>query len=382
MSRSQSVRRSIQPAPPAPAPAAPLTAARPLLPRADEILPYLERIDGQRWYSNFGPLIMEFEARLAARFTGGAQVTTVSNATQGLTLALKAMDLEPGLIAIPSWTFVATAHAVLQAGLTPWMLDVDAESAMLEPAAVRARLASAPGPVRAVIPVAPHGQMVDLAAWRAFRAETGLPVLVDAAAAFDMAVDAALPIVVSLHATKAMGIGEGGFLATADAELAARFRELTTFGFRGSREARLPATNAKLSEYAGAVGLAGLDAWPATRRRFCQAAQRLRLALALTPEVAFQPGWGFSWVSSVCVVGLPPGTADAVEDHLSDEGVDTRRWWGDGCHRNPAFADLPRTDLANTEALARSTLGLPFMVDMTEDETLRVAGALQRALGG
>ena len=290
------------------------------------------------------------------------------------------MQLEPGLVAMPAWTFVATAHAVLQAGLTPWMLDVDLDSAMLDPEAVRSQLAAAPGPVRAVIPVAPHGRMVDLPAWAAFRDATGLPVIVDAAAAFDATTEAQLPMVVSLHATKAMGIGEGGFLATRDEGLAARVRALSVFGFKGSREARFPSTNSKLSEYAAAVGLAGLDAWPATRRRFGLVAQRLRMALALTPQVGFQPGWGSQWVSSVCVVGLPDGAADWVEDALADEGVDTRRWWGDGCHRNPAFAGLPRADLPNTERLARQTLGLPFMIDMTEDELFRIADGLRRAL--
>jgi dTDP-4-amino-4,6-dideoxygalactose transaminase len=159
-------------------------------------------------------------------------------------------------------------------------------------------------------------------------------------------------------------------------------RQLSAFGFRGSREARFPATNAKLGEYSAAVGLAGLDAWSSTRLRFCAAAQRLRIALALVPSVTFQAGWGLGWVSSVCVVGLPPGSADHVEANLSDDGVDVRRWWGHGCHRSPAFAGFPCTETSNTDALATSTLGLPFAVDMTEAETAQVAGALAQALEG
>jgi dTDP-4-amino-4,6-dideoxygalactose transaminase len=269
---------------------------------------------------------------------------------------------------------------VAQAGLVPWFVDVDPRTWMLDPQAVRAAMADAPGPVGAVIPVAAFGAMPDLAAWKAFRDETGLPVLVDAAAAFDLACDADLPLVVSLHATKVLGMGEGGYLATRDPVLAAQVRQLTTYGFKGSREACFVATNAKLSEYAAAVGLAALDAWPADRLRFALAAQTLRMALAATPQVGFQPGWGIDWVTSVCVVTVPEGALDAAEQALAAEGIDTRRWWGVGCHRSPAFADCPHADLTATDRLARSTLGLPFAVDLGPDDARRIAQALHRAV--
>jgi dTDP-4-amino-4,6-dideoxygalactose transaminase len=222
--------------------------------------------------------------------------------------------------------------------------------------------------------------MPNLDAWVAFRDETALPVLIDAAAAFDVARDARLPTAVSLHATKALGVGEGGFLATCDKAFAARVRQMTSFGFKGSREAAIIATNAKLSEYAAAVGLAALDAWPADRLRFCFSAQLLRAALAMTSAVKFQAGWGTEWASSVCVVGLPDGAADAAAAALAVAGVDTRRWWGAGCHASAAFAGYPRADLTVTERLARSSLGLPFAIDLAPQEIDRIADALARAV--
>jgi dTDP-4-amino-4,6-dideoxygalactose transaminase len=246
---------------------------------------------------------------------------------------------------------------------------------------VRSRLSAAPGTVAAVLPVAAFGRMPDLAAWRAFRRETGTPVLVDGAAAFDAVTDVRLPVVVSLNAAKALGAGEGGFIASSDEGFLTRVRELTSYGLRGTREAQVPATNAKLSEYAAAVGLAGLDGWAASRGRFAIAAQNLRMALIDTPEVVFQPGWGASWISSVCVVRLPEGALDTVEAGLAAEGIDTRRWWANGCHESPAFATCPRDSLPQTERLARTTLGLPFAVDLDVAAVARIAGALRRALG-
>jgi dTDP-4-amino-4,6-dideoxygalactose transaminase len=358
-----------------------VAVARPRLPKAEAIFPYLQEIDEARWYSNFGPLLTRLEQRLADRFTSPTQIVTVTNATQALTLALQAMDLAPGgYVALPAWTFVATAHAVTQAGLNPWFVDVDAATWMLDPAAVEELALNLNIEIAAVIPVCAFGAMPDLDAWIAFRERTGVPVLVDAAAAFDTLHDARLPTVVSLHATKVLGLGEGGFLATEDADFATRVRQLSSFGFHGSRDSLIPATNAKLSEYAAAVGLAALDGWPADRLRFLRTSQHLKIALIGRPEVRFQAGWGADWVTSVCTVGLPRGSADAVAHSLREDGVDTRQWWGAGCHTSTAFLDCRREPLPVTEALAQATLGLPFSVDMDAHEIARIAAALDRAL--
>ena len=355
--------------------------ARPRLPTADAILPYLQRLDDARWYSNFGALLTELEERLAGRFTGEAHVVTVTNATQALTLALEAMELAPGgYVVLPAWTFVATAHAVMQAGLTPWFVDVDPATWMLDPAEVEDLALSLSSEVAAVIPVCAFGAMPDIDRWLAFREATGVPVLLDAAAAFDTLTDARLPAVVSLHATKVLGLGEGGFLVSDDAAFAHKVRLKTTFGFWGSRDSQVVATNAKLSEYAAAVGLAALDAWPGARLRWMRTAQMLRIALIGRPEVRFQEGWGRDWITSVCTVGLPDGSAAQVAASLREAGVDTRQWWGGGCHTSTAFTDCRREALPATESLAASTLGLPFSIDMSDEEIARIAAALDRAL--
>jgi dTDP-4-amino-4,6-dideoxygalactose transaminase len=234
----------------------------------------------------------------------------------------------------------------------------------------------------AVIPVCAFGALPDLAAWRAFREDTGVPVLLDAAAAFDTLTDARLPAVVSLHATKVLGIGEGGFLVTEDEDLARKVRQLSVYGFHVNRESRFPATNSKLSEYAAAVGMAAMDAWPSSRLRFLRSAWSLRIALTALPDVRFQDGWGSEWVTSVCTVVLPPGSTDIVAQRLREAGVETRAWWGRGCHTSAAFANCGHGPLTVTDSLAGSTLGLPFSIDMDVDEIAHVAEALGDALSG
>lgn len=379
MAATQPLPGSAQPDTAAPA----VAVARPRLPSAAAIAPYLEQIDAARWYSNFGPLLQAFETRLLDRFPSGARLVTVANATQALTLALKAMNLPAGgHVVLPAWTFVATAHAIVQAGLRPWFVDVDPLTWMLDPEAVAELVASRGDEIVAVVPVCAFGDVSDLPRWRAFRERTGVAVVVDAAAAFDALTDARLPAVVSLHATKVLGLGEGGFLVTEDAELAHRVKLMTCFGFHGRREAQILATNAKLSEYAAAVGLAALDGWLADRLRWLRTAQLLRIALIGLPQVRFQEGWGSEWVTSVCTVGLPDGSTPDVIEALAAAGIDTRRWWGHGCHRDAAFAEVRRSELPVTDRLAESSLGLPFSIDMTEEEIGRLALALRQALAG
>lgn len=355
--------------------------ATPALPPAEEILPYLQRMDASGWYSNFGPLVKALEARLAGRFASPVEVVTVANGTLALAIALQALELPQGAYcAVPSWTFVATAHAVRLAGLTPWFVDVDPEGGELTPALLSAALGRAPGPVAAAIPVSVMGRPMDLAAWSDFQEQTGLQVIIDAAAGFDTVMSAPVPVMVSLHATKALGIGEGAFLVTGDPDLARRWRAVTNFGFMGDRIARFPAMNAKISEYAAAVGLAALDRWPETRNLYVAAARRLRIALSDEPLVGFQPGWGLEWISSTCLVSLPEGSADAVAALVADHGVETRRWWGEGCHVAPAFAGCPADELPVTQRLSGSCLGIPFSALLQPDQINCIARAMKLAI--
>src|SRR5690349_11199500 len=126
----------------------------PKLPAASAVLPYLVDIDTSRIYSNFGPLTVRLERRLAAHFAvGDHAITTVANATLGLALALTAQRAKAGsLCVIPAWTFVASSQAASLAGLIPYFVDVDPSTWALDPDAIDGFIAGAPGEVGAVMP--------------------------------------------------------------------------------------------------------------------------------------------------------------------------------------------------------------------------------------
>jgi dTDP-4-amino-4,6-dideoxygalactose transaminase len=355
-----------------------IPVAKPRLPLADEIAPYLRRIDQSRWYSNGGPLVQEFETRLAAHADG--RTATVANATIGLALALLAYELPAGtLCMVPAWTFAATAHAVQLAGLVPWIVDVDATNWALEPPAARELLRGAPGPVSAVIPVSPFGAPLDSSSWEAFRNETGIAVVIDAAAAFDTIRATSVPAVVSLHATKILGIGEGGFVLTTDASFIAELQKRANFGFWNSRESTVRSLNGKLSEYAAAIGLAALDSWPTTRAEFGRVASSYRELFADEPNVTLQRGFAEDWVTSTVVISTREPGADAIARLLAENQIGSRRWWGGGLHRHAIFASLPRAKTDNADFLADSVIGLPCWRDLSNEDIRQICDVVRSA---
>ncbi len=358
-----------------------IPVARPRLPNVSRILPYLQEIDSNAWYANHGPLWLRFHTRLAQHWglrTG--ELALACNATAALTLALQASGVEPGReCLLPSWTFVATAGAIRQAGLVPYFVDVQPGTWAPDPAAIQALALRRK--VGAIVVVSPFGAPLDMAAWDAVAEATGVPVIIDAAAAFDtMRRDGPMPLgrcaaVVSMHATKVFGVGEGGALLSRDAAMVERFRRLTNFGFLGNRESVLPGTNAKISEYAAAIGLAALDGWHETRAKWAGVTRAYLRRLRSVPDVWPMPGLGLDWVSSTLNILWPSDRLDQVTA-LAEQGIGTLRWWGPGCHGQPGFSQFEAEPLPVTEDLGRRSVGLPFWQDMTPTQIEAVCDAV------
>jgi dTDP-4-amino-4,6-dideoxygalactose transaminase len=357
-----------------------IPVAKPRLPLSKQVAPYLRRIDQTQWYSNGGPLVQELERRLEVHAgAGAAQVTVVANATLGLALALMAYDLPAGsLCLVPAWTFAATGHAIELAGLLPWIVDVDIDSWALEPGGALEMLDKAPGLVSAVMPVSPFGAPVCADEWEKFRERTKLAVVIDAAAAFDSTQASSIPTAVSLHATKLLGLGEGGFIIATDPKYVEEIQKRANFGFWNSREATVRSLNGKMSEYAAAVGLAALDTWKETRADFARVASSYRAGLEDT-QVVLLHDFGRSWVSSTVIVSVPKVGADALANALTENGIGSRRWWGGGLHRHRAFEACPRLPTPNTDRLVESVIGLPCWRDLSDEQIIQICKVVRAA---
>ena len=347
----------------------------PALPSAASIIPYLERIDQSRIYSNYGPLWREFREGLGqyvARRTGQAapEICITSNGTTAIELALRARRRPEGRYCLmPAYTFIATAHAICNAGLEPYLLDVDPGSLALTPAIAARTVERLPERPAAVVPVSPFGCPIDIPAWEEFEREYEVPVVFDAAAAAtQLDYVGHQPVCVSLHATKVLGIGEGGAVLTTDSALAERMTAMSGFGFMGpDRLSCVRGGNYRVSEYAAAVGLAALaeiDAKVETLRNLLAVYQG-RLADA---ALRFQDGVGSRWVTMTLNVVLPRSRVEEVVHGFDRDGIGWRRWWGWGCHRQPAFADCERADLSVADDVAFRVIGVPFHTLLTKTE--------------
>lgn len=364
----------------------PVPVLVPSLPGSDELLPYLRRIDASHWYSNYGPLWREFRdqltAELAAR-TGcpDLQIALTSSGTTAIELALRLRAL-PGrrLCLMPSYTFIASAHAVCNAGLAPFLLDIDAASLMLTPEIAAAALPLLPEPPAAILVVSAFGAPPDVRGWQAFESTHGIPVVFDAAAALMSLHDAGRqPLCVSLHATKVFAIGEGGAVISADPRLIEQLTAMTGFGFVGNqRISSLRGGNYRISEYAAAIGLASLAGVPGKVARLRAVVAAYADGLRGSP-VRLQDGVGDSWVTMTLNVRLPPGSVEDVLAGLDRAQVQWRHWWGLGCHSHPAFAELPGLDLPVTHDLARRVIGVPCHTELTQDDIGLVCQAILAA---
>jgi dTDP-4-amino-4,6-dideoxygalactose transaminase len=205
-------------------------------------------------------MVRELESRLAD-MVGVKHCFAVSNGTIGLEIAVRALGLS-GEVIVPSWTFVATVHALQWLGLTPVFADIDPETHCLDPESVRSKITKQTSGILAV-----HlwGRAAPVVALQDLANEYGLALLFDAAHSFGVSSGGQMvgnfgdAEVFSFHATKFYNTLEGGAIVTNDDELAARLRLMRNFGFAGEDNVVSEGTNGKMNEVCAAMGLVNLD---------------------------------------------------------------------------------------------------------------------------
>lgn len=358
----------------------------PEMPKVEQILTYWQQIDENQWYTNFGPLVTELERRLSLSFSREptqVHVVSMANGTCALQIALEALKLRRGArVLVPGLTFVATATAIIRAGLTPLISDVNAESWLLTPAIARVALAETP--FDAVMPVSTYGCPQDVTGWDLFTAETGIPVVVDAAGAWgNQEIGLTTKVAFSLHATKALGSGEGGFVASRHLAYAQSMRALSNFGIDAHSGGLVfeAGENGKMSEYHAAVALAALDNWPtvAQARRNLHQRYTERL-LEKIPALKLQAK-PMDGVYSLMLVLLPPGFQAAdIQLRLLGKNIETRRWYCPPLQEHPAFQGFAMGPLPIVELLAERLLGLPFHLSLNDASIQRVIDCLAELL--
>lgn len=330
----------------------------PSMPTADDLLPYLRRIDAARIYVNNGNLVQELQARLEAMT--GAHVALVSNGTVALELALKAAcpNMEwPFSVIAPALTFSATGLAAQNSRFNVHLVDVDKDTWQMihYPKALTTKEECA------FMPVATFGTPVPVEQWEGCH----LPVVIDAAGAFafqEVSRDTNIATCFSLHATKFVGCGEGGFVASANKGLIERVRDMAAFGENG--------TNAKMSEYHAAVALASLD-------RMGSKSERAHHVIVWYEQYGDELDLHFGG-GTILNILLPVPASEVIPQMLA-AGIETKQWYRPYLDERAEFA-VPRGTFPVTDHLRTHLLGLPFHNFLTEADVAHVCSTLKNIL--
>ena len=349
--------------------------------RIDEML-------DRRWLTNDGPFLQEMETRIT-EMLGVRHCVATCNATIGLQLVAQALGLE-GEVILPSFTFVATAHALRWIGLEPVFCDVDPRTHTLDPACA-ARLIT--DRTSAILGVHTWGNACDTDRLEQLAAEQHLAIFYDAAHAFTCSRDDRMiggfgsAEVFSFHATKFVNAFEGGAITTNDDELAERLRLARNFGFETFDRVVALGTNAKMSEASAAMALTSFESigtFVASNRANYQAYQaRLGEIEGVNLIEPQNPGGNSQYVVAEVDSARCGLTRDRLLEVLHAENILARRYFFPGCHRMEPYCreeQRASTRLLVTEAVADRVLVLPTGTAISPEHVDVICGVIELAV--
>ena len=325
-----------------------------------------------------GPEVAAFEREFAGAL-GSPHAIGVANGTDALTIALRAMGVGAGdEVVVPSFTFFATAEAVVPTGARPVFCDVDPGTMCMTADTVRAALTPA---TKSVIVVHLFGNVAPVAEIEAL----GVPVLEDAAqAAGSRSADGrpgslATAATFSFFPSKNLGcFGDGGAITTSDDALADGVRTLRFHGSRDKVTYEHVGYNSRLDELQAAilrVQLPHLETWADGRRAAGRHYEEAGLGELVTLPVAAdgaEPAWHLYVVRSA--------RADELVAGLAAAGIGARGYYRTPVHRQEAMRPYAGADLPATDELARTHVALPMSPVLSAEQAAEVVAATRTIL--
>jgi len=347
---------------------------------AEEVWAAANRVLQSGWFV-LGPEVERFEAAFAA-YHGVGHAIGVASGTDAIELALRAAGIGPGdEVVTVAHTAVPTVCAIERAGAKPVLVEIDAVSYTMDPAAAAAAVTRR---TKAILPVHLYGHPADMPALTRLAERRGLLVIEDCAQAHGARLGARRVGTFgqlgafSFYPTKNLGAcGDGGAVVTNDAQLAARLRRLRSYGQTARYRHVERGVNSRLDEIQAAIlcaKLRHLDAHNAARRALAECYDGL-LEHVVRPGIRTS-GPEVEHVYHLYVVRHPQ--RDALQARLRARGVDTLVHYPVPVHLQEAYADLGygRGELPVTESIAAEILSLPLYAGLTRAEVETVAAAV------
>jgi len=349
----------------------------------------IESILTRRVLTNRGPLVIEFEERVAD-IVGVRHCVAMSNGTVALEIVTRALGFEHEVIT-PSMTFVATAHALQWQRVTPVFCDIVPGGHHLDPACVKDLVTPR---TSGILPVNLWGRPCNIDTIMSVARQYDLPVVFDSAHAFGCSYKGKMiggfgrAEVFSFHATKFINSFEGGAVVTDDTELAETVRLMQNFGFEGRDTVVDVGINGKMTEIEAAMGLTSLESMQAfvehNRQNYCAYKEGFnRIPGVELMEYDERERCNFQYIVIELDERITSVTCTQMLEILAAENIDARRYFYPGCHRmEPYRSYFPNAGmlLCNTEKLLGKVLTLPTGTSVSIEQVEKITALIARVV--
>lgn len=364
-----------------------LHVGRPNIGNRESFLSKVNAMMDRRWLSNDGPLVREFEKKIS-EFLGVKNVVAMCNATVALEIASRALNLH-GEVIVPSYTFIATAHALQWQEITPVFCDIDPATHNIDPAKIERLITPR---TTGIIGVHVWGRGCDTAAIEEIAARRNLKVMYDASHGFACSKGRRMLgtfcecEVFSFHATKFLNCFEGGAVVTNNDDLAEKMRLMRNFGFQGFDNVIYLGVNGKMSEIHAAMGLTNLEAIEeiiAVNRRNYKAYKAGLADVSGISVIDYDPAEQNNYQYVVIEVDpeVCPRNRDEIVEALHAENIIARKYFWPGCHKMEPYRSLqPNAGLLllETERTAARVIVLPTGQTVEEETVSRVCEIIRK----
>jgi dTDP-4-amino-4,6-dideoxygalactose transaminase len=345
-----------------------------------------------------GPKVAEFERAVAA-YVGAKHGVATTSCTTGLHLALATIGVGPGdEVIVPSFTFIASANAILYTGATVVFCEVDPRSFNADPADIEKRITKK---TKAIMPVDQIGLACDITPINEIAQRHGIDVVEDAAPTIGGTYKGrrvgsnAHQTVFSFHPRKVITTGEGGMITTDDDALADKARKLRAHAMSVSdldrhtadrpilEEYRELGFNYRMTDIQASIGLVQIRRLDDLLRIRVAKAERYNRELADIKKLRtpYTPPYATHTYQSYCLDLQPSVDRDDLMARLLRRGIATRRGVM-ASHLEKVYRDrLGTVSLPVTEEKSRSTMLIPLFATMTDDEQSYVIESLREEVG-
>ncbi len=364
---------------------------------------YLEECIDTTFVSSVGEFVERFE-KMGAMLSGAKYATAVSSGTEAIHIALLATGVMPGdLVIIPSYTFIATANAVVHCGALPWCIDSEEKTWTIDAHILETELKKKTTirhgsvihretgkRVKAVMPVFTLGAPADMDSINRVADEYGLPVIIDAAAALGAeykgreSAKCAKAVTFSFNGNKTFTCGGGGLIAGNDKDLISYAKHISTTARSGiGYDFDAVGYNYRMTNLQAAVGCGQLERFDELlekkryiRRRYNEEFKNLKNAVPFC-----ESEWGKSadWFSGL-VLTNDDVNVEEVCSNLKKNGIEGRTFWKP-VHLQKPYKDCIRSEMRVCEAFWDKVVVLPCSTTITKEEIDTVISVVLEIIG-